>query len=246
MPPLSLDLTLLLIISSFFTSFITATAGLGGGLALLAILASVLPSQALIAVHGVVQLGSNSGRAWLYRQTMNWSVLRRFAAGAVIGAAIGASVAATVPAPILRISVGVFVLYALWSPSPRLTKAGPWYDRIGGFIATFLTMFFGATGPFVTALIAPRNWPKSVYMGTFAGCMMTQHVLKSVAFGMVGFDFAPWVGLISAMVLTGYAGTFVGTAVLNRLPEKVFRALLKYGVSAIALNLIYQGVAQII
>ena len=48
----------LLIVASFFTSLITASLGIGGGVLLLAILASTLPITALIPVHGLVQLGS--------------------------------------------------------------------------------------------------------------------------------------------------------------------------------------------
>jgi hypothetical protein len=37
--------------------------GIGGGAALLAVMASLVPPAALIPVHGVVQVGSNLGRA---------------------------------------------------------------------------------------------------------------------------------------------------------------------------------------
>ena len=48
----NLELTLFLIFSSAATSFMTAAMGIGGGVMLLAILASTLPPIALIPVHG--------------------------------------------------------------------------------------------------------------------------------------------------------------------------------------------------
>ena len=45
-----------LILLSFFTSFFAATAGLGGGIIMIAVLASVLPAAAVIPVHGIIQV----------------------------------------------------------------------------------------------------------------------------------------------------------------------------------------------
>ena len=45
---------------SFLGSFITAAFGIGGGVVVLAVLATLLPPAALIPVHGVVQFGSNA------------------------------------------------------------------------------------------------------------------------------------------------------------------------------------------
>ena len=47
---------------SFLTSLITAAFGIGGGVVMIAVLASILPPAALIPVHAVVQVGSNAGR----------------------------------------------------------------------------------------------------------------------------------------------------------------------------------------
>ena len=45
------------------TSFITAFIGIGGGAILLAGLSLLIPTAAIIPVHGLVQLGSNANRA---------------------------------------------------------------------------------------------------------------------------------------------------------------------------------------
>ena len=64
--------------ASFVTSFITAAFGIGGGGVLLALLASVLPPAALIPVHGLVQLGSNAGRAAIMARHCDRGVLAVF------------------------------------------------------------------------------------------------------------------------------------------------------------------------
>jgi hypothetical protein len=61
-------------VASAFTSLITASLGLGGGVLLLALLGQILPPTALITIHGVGQFFSNIGRAYhglWYRLSQN-------------------------------------------------------------------------------------------------------------------------------------------------------------------------------
>ena len=67
----------LLVVASSFTSALTAAFGLGGGIAMLALMGLFVPVAALIPVHGAVQLGSNTGRAWHQRANVRMDVARR-------------------------------------------------------------------------------------------------------------------------------------------------------------------------
>ena len=55
-----------LIVASMLTSFVSAAFGIGGGAILLGLLALKLPPIALLPIHGVVQIGSNMGRAVIF------------------------------------------------------------------------------------------------------------------------------------------------------------------------------------
>ncbi|MEC8482909.1 MAG: sulfite exporter TauE/SafE family protein, partial [Pseudomonadota bacterium] len=60
---LSLTTLLILAVTSFLTSLMTASLGAGGGVMMLGVMGQLLPVQVIIPVHGLVQLGSNAGRA---------------------------------------------------------------------------------------------------------------------------------------------------------------------------------------
>ena len=77
------------IIVSLFTSAFTAAMGVGGGLALLAVMSAVLPASAVIPLHGVGQLGSNASRFILQRPHVVWPIALWFAGGSIIGASLG-------------------------------------------------------------------------------------------------------------------------------------------------------------
>jgi stage IV sporulation protein FB len=98
--------------ASFATSLLTAAFGLGGGVALLAILGALVPPAALIPVHGLVQLASNAGRAGLMRARIRRAALGPFLGVAALGAALGGSVAVELPAGWLEMAVGAFVIWA--------------------------------------------------------------------------------------------------------------------------------------
>ena len=54
---------IILIIAAFITSSISAVLGMGGGIILLAIMAIIIPNgYMVIALHGIIQLISNSTR----------------------------------------------------------------------------------------------------------------------------------------------------------------------------------------
>ncbi|MEM6712781.1 MAG: sulfite exporter TauE/SafE family protein [Pseudomonadota bacterium] len=227
-----------LLVTSFVTAALTAAFGIGGGVALLAVMASIVPVAVLIPVHGVVQLGANTGRAIVQMRYVVWSMLGVFTAGAVIGAWIGAQFVVALPDVILKIVVGAFVLFTVWGPKVKGRKGGPLGLAAGGVFATILTMFVGATGPFVAALLASRLDDRLAYSGTHAASMVMQHGMKVVAFGFLGFAFGSWIPMMAGMIAAGFLGTLLGTRLLHALPEERFRKAFRLMLTALALQLI--------
>lgn len=233
----------LLSATSFVTSLISAALGLGGGVALLALMATLLPPAALIPVHGLVQLGSNVGRAILMLRHFDRATLVPFVAGTAAGALLGGGLASHLPGEWVKIGIGLFILWSVSFKPPAFFRRAA---ALTGAVSSFLSMFFGATGPFVASYVRALGLTRQGTVSTHATFMTFQHLLKVVAFGLFGFAFGPWLGLIGAMLLAGFAGTWVGEKVLNRLPEKVFRNALTAILVVAALQLVYQGATDVL
>ena len=235
-------ITAILLLSSFATSFITVAFGIGGGAALLAIMASLVPPAVLIPVHGVVQLGSNGGRALMTLRHVFWGAMGWFTVGSLVGAAVGAMVVVNIPPALVQIGVGLFIIWSvLANPPAWLTR----WPLITGTISTFLTMFFGATGPFVAAYTKSLKLGRHAHVATHAALMTVQHGLKTVAFGFLGFAFGTWAGFSVAMILAGLVGTWAGGLVLNRMTDARFKRLLDIVLLIIAARLVWAGVASL-
>ncbi|WDI32894.1 sulfite exporter TauE/SafE family protein [Hyphococcus flavus] len=226
------------VMASFFTAALTAAFGLGGGLALLALMSAVFPAPAVIPVHGVAQAGSNAGRFYLQRKDVVWSIVVMFSAGGVIGAAIGGRLAVETPVWLLRGGVGLFILYSVWGPSIKKFAPGRITFFTTGVVASFLTMFFGATGPIAATMLSAAKLDRLNLVATHAACMVFQHTFKIIAFGVLGFAFAEWAFVIVAILLSGFAGTYAGTHFLRRMPERTFKRGFKYILTAIAIYLL--------
>ncbi|MGF7007779.1 sulfite exporter TauE/SafE family protein [Aminobacter sp. BE322] len=237
----------LLVVASAFTSALTAAFGVGGGVAMLTLMGLFVPVAALIPVHGAVQLGSNTGRAWHQRANVRVDVAAPFIAGSVIGAIIGAFVVVQLPDALLKLVLGVFVIAITWTKIPGIEKLTRTGLAIGSVVVALVGMLVGATGPLVSVLFAQffANDRKAL-VATHAAGMVAQHGLKIVVFGLAGFAFRDWLPLIAAMIVSGYLGTVYGTRLLERMPEESFRKWFKIAITVLALDLLRRGLAGIL
>jgi uncharacterized protein len=201
-----------------------------------------MPAAALIPVHGVVQAGSNAGRLAMLWRSVFWPALPWFSVGTLIGAVLGGMVVVTLPPQWVQIGIGVFVIYTVLARAPK------WFSRwplITGFISSFLTMFFGATGLFVASFTKSHKLARHAHVATHAALMTVQHGMKVVVFGFLGFAFGAWALVIVALIVVGLIGTFAGKLVLNRLSDHRFGIALNALLVLISLRLIWNGVTTL-
>jgi len=240
-PDIAATTALLLIGVSFLTSALAAAVGLGGGVALLAVLASIAPPVVVLPVHGVVQVGSNLGRAGLMRSSIRWDIVRPFALGSLIGIVAGAMVFTALPVSLLQLLLALFILYSVWAPKLRPADIPLRGFALVGLVATFCTMFVGATGPMLAAFLSPVRFARHHVVASHATCMSLQHSLKTIAFGFLGFNYWPWFVLLVAMIGSGFVGTVLGRRVLNKLPEQVFRRGFQIVLTLLSLRLLWSA-----
>lgn len=228
-----------LISLSMFTSAVTAAFGLGGGVIMLAVLVNFLPVAAVIPVHAVIQMGSNSSRAFLMRKHIVWSIFGYFFLGALAGAIIGGQFVVALPEGILLGILGLFILYITWGPKPKNLKLGKVGYIIGGVITTFATMFIGATGPLAMALLPRESLEKQQVSGTHGSLLVIQHGLKIIIFGFLGFQFKAWALFLLIMIAVGFLGTLSGRAILQRIPAKYFQLGITTILTIMAIRMLY-------
>ena len=237
-PAMSLLDAGLLVAASLVTSFISAAFGIGGGFTLIALLALLLPPAALIPVHGIVQLGSNAGRVGIMLKQVVWRPVLPFVIGTVIGASLGAMVVVQLPPWAVQLALGIFIIWAVFAKLPPIQQR---YILLGGVVSSFLTMFFGATGNFIAAMVKTMNLDPVPHVATHSLMMTFQHLAKVLIFGLIGFQFGPYMILIIGMLISGFIGTVIGSRFLTKAGGRYFKPVLNTILSLAAARLIWAG-----
>ncbi|WMS44174.1 sulfite exporter TauE/SafE family protein [Acuticoccus sp. MNP-M23] len=235
-----------LMVVSLLSSALTAAVGIGGGIVFLVALTFVVPIEALIALHGIIQVGSNAGRTIVLARQVNYRLLLPFVLGATVGVAIGAALVTDLPEATILLAIGVFVTVTTWVKPPPFGRGQPAVLAIGGAGASILTMFIGATGPFVIAMMRQTGLSHIGLVATNGAAMTVQHALKVIAFGILGFNFMPWLPLVAALIASGFVGTLIGARLLRSLPEQALRMALKVVLTMLGLHLIVRGVLDLL
>ena len=233
---------LLLVLASLATSFMTAAFGIGGCVVLIVIMALLVPPAALIPIHGIIQLGSNGGRVVIMAKDVIWRPMIPFVMGALIGATAGGLLAVQLPIWLVQLGLGIFILVIVFAKLPPIQQR---YIFAGGIISTFLTMFFGATGNFIAAMVKTMKLDPLPHVATHSIMMTFQHFIKVSVFGMVGFHFAPYWPLVSGMLISGFIGTVIGRQFLVKAGQHYFKPILNTILALAACRLIYAGIAGI-
>ena len=91
-----------------------------------------------------------------------------------------------------------------------------------GITAGFITMFIGATGPFVAPFFLRDDLDKEGVIATKAICQSVGHLLKIPAFLSLGFDYMAHKELLVTLLFMVIVGTIIGKKILSRLNQQTF------------------------
>ena len=116
------------------------------------------------------------------------------------------------------------------------------YILLGGVVSSFLTMFFGATGNFIAAMVKSMNLDPVPHVATHSLMMTFQHFVKVLIFGLIGFQFGPYMFLIIGMLISGFIGTVIGSQFLTKAGGRYFKPVLNTILFLAAARLIWAGV----
>lgn len=218
--------------------FITGAFGIGGGMMLLAVMAQFMPPAALIPVHGASMVGVNFSRAAICWRDIVWTTMPHYLIGSIVGAVLGGMLYVQIPAWLIQLVIGAFILWSLFGKMPVIDGRKV---AVTGGVATFLTMFFGATGNFVAAIVKAMNLHPVSHVATHSAMMGFQGALKVTTFALLGFHFWPYLPFIAAMIASGFVGTFIAKLFLVRWGTKYFKSFLTAVLAILAARLVWAG-----
>jgi uncharacterized membrane protein YfcA len=231
------------------TSVVSGVMGMAGGMLLLAVMLLRLEPAVAIPVHGVVQLVSNASRAFFLRKQVRWDAVWRFAWPLLPGGALGIWLLAHVPPSGSRIAIGAFVLAATWLKSFFSIAKGDGARRalpVGGALVGLFSTLVGATGPLLGPFILALELGVQSTIATMAACQIFQHTTKVLLFGARGFDVLAYALPCAVLCCCAVLGSAIGTRLLDHIPEKQFKLLVRLVLTGLAAHQLYSGLVGVL
>ena len=243
---------IILIISAFLTSSISAVLGMGGGIILLGIMAIIIPNgYMVIALHGIIQLISNTTRTFVFRKYLKKDLVKEFSIGAIIGAGLSAiiifllikifevSSASEIKVDFLKPLIGIFIIWYLFLKGPKKEKGSKSFIKVGS-ISGLASIFIGATGPLIAPFFLNSNLTKENIIANKAACQMITHLTKIPLFiFFFNVSYIQEYKLLLPLIIAVFIGTNFGKKILDMIHEKLFIKLFKIALFIIAIKLIF-------
>lgn len=197
---------------------------------LLPVLVAAFGMREAVPILTVAQLIGNGSRVWFNRRELDWRVVLWFAFGAVPLGLVGGYLFAKAPLTALTRLLGAFLLFVVvWRHlRPRQPKPFPTATFAGiGAGASFLSALLGSVGPIMAPFFLAYGLVKGAYIGTEALSTVVMHVTKLVAYRQT--DVLTGGGVLIGLALgpTMVFGSWLGKRIVDRLPEKVFIAIIE-------------------
>lgn len=231
----------LVALAAVLTSALTAMVGFGGGIVLLAVLLIFVEPTVAIPLQAAIQLVSNGTRAIIRRDDVEWHITWPASALLLPAGALAIPLVVRTPTAALQALIAVAVLVATWVPErttfevPALTTRG-WLGF--GAVIGALNVIVGATGPLQAPFLRAATSTRLAFVGTFATVQVAGHLCKILLFGIAGFAIGDYLGAAVAGIVGVIVGTNLGSRVLDRMPEELFRRLYLVAITLVCVYLL--------
>ena len=243
--------SIILILASFITSSISAVLGMGGGIILLGIMAIIIPEgYMVIALHGMIQLASNTTRTFVFRNFLKKNLIKEFLIGALIGVSISIIIiflilqffevqsANQIKVEMLKPLIGIFIIWYLFFKKKQTKEKHGSFIKVGS-IAGISSIFIGAVGPLIAPFFLNKNLTKENIIANKAACQMITHLTKIPLFiFLFNVNYISEYKVLLPLILAVFIGTNFGKKILSFIPEALFKKLFKIALFIIAIRLI--------
>lgn len=228
--------------ASFLAALVSASLSIGGGYVLFGATTLLYPLPAAIALQPALSYASLVARAVTFRQAISWRIVRPFTLGSLVGVAAGLALYHALPERALALGVGAMMLVLAWAQLPmRHVHSQPGMAGVGAAHAVSGTVL--GMGSVLQPVLLNSGIDRHALVGTFAACLLVLEAIRAGGYAVTGFAYGPYAAAIAIATVTGFAGTWCGKQLIGHIPEEKFRIIMRLLVSALALRLIWTGVA---
>ena len=238
MEPWVMVLTLIAVAVSFTVS---ASAGLGGSLILVPILALVLGTKEGVALAALLLAANNVVKVIAYRKTLPYRKALVVIVLVAVGAALGALLLVSAPERVVTVAVIISFVIALLAERFDLTRL----RRMGGPVLALgsgaTSGFSGTSGPLKGMAIRQLELDRAHFVGAASLASLAGDATKATVFtdaGLLGGDsFLVALAAVPLMLVATFAGRRINRSLGERGYTSLFWGVMAGYTVRLALNL---------
>lgn len=227
------DMLIYLVLAGLAGGFINGLAGFGTALFALGFLLQILPPVQAVGLVLVLSVISGLQGLWLVRQEIfkHPKRLLRFILPAVIGIPIGVSSLSFINAELLKMLIGLFMLFyggffALRANLPTLSGSAPMTDRLVGLIGGILGGAAGLSGAIITVWLSMRPYSKNETRAVLQPFNVSVLGLSIIMLALNGAYTPASLVHLAVIMPAGLVAAQTGIWLFKRLETPQFRRLL--------------------
>jgi|TARA_B100001939_G_C16799086_1_gene554825 uncharacterized membrane protein YfcA len=220
-------ITVIVVVASLVTAFLSSIFGMLGGLILMGILVSLMKVGQAMILHGLIQMTSNGYRAWLNRKDINWKIIGTLSIGNILGLVILFFVAFEPDRITVLLALGILPYIAWAMPSNfafDVTKTP--VGILAGIVVVGTNLLAGVGGPILDIFFQRVEMTRHQVVATKAVAQFLGHVSKVIFFGglvtSASSENWPELWLLITVIGASLVGTTFGKKVLDKINDKTF------------------------
>lgn len=218
--------TLIIILATLGTAFLSSIFGMLGGVILMGILVSIMPVSQAMVLHGLIQLTSNGYRAWLNRKDINWSIVATIIVGNIIALA-GLVFVAFVPDRITVLLALGLLPYIAWAlpKNAALDVSKKPIGLLAGMVVVATNLLAGVGGPLLDVFFQRVDMTRHQVVATKALAQSLGHISKVIFFGFLTVSASndwPVLWLVLIAMTASVTGTTLGKKILDKINDEIF------------------------
>jgi uncharacterized membrane protein YfcA len=210
-----------------FSAMVTAVAGFGFGLMSVPLMSLAIDLHSAVIVSSIVAVLANGVQTYLYRAVRDRPLANRLLLACVVGLPFGYAIYDLVSDRVLRVALGVGVVFAVAALSRGLNLAhlGTRIDWLLGFVSGVLNTSISTSGPPLVFDLQARKLAPEPFRATINYVFLGSGLLGLVLFAVGGKIHAHELraGLVATPALG--LGLLLGLPLRKRFSPEKFRVL---------------------
>lgn len=230
---------------SIVAGAVAAIAGFGIGSLVTPVLSLSVGTKLAVAIVSIPHLVATALRFFMLRSHVDKRILLGFGFMSVLGGLTGAILHAKFNTPALTLIFGAILIYAGFMGATGLSEKLRFHGAlawIAGGISGFLGGLVGNQGGIRSAALIGAKVSKETFVATATAIGLVVDLARMPVYFLAEhegiFANGTWIAISAAGVV---AGTFLGTFILKRLPDRLFRRVVSGLIFFLGAFMFYQG-----